>query len=261
MPGSPIALAPGDFVMTSRARPYALRDAAESPIIRFDDLIDLLKLDFTEGHKLIDFGGGGATTKVLLGCYDFDTSGNNPFFASLPAFIYIRAEQLQTEPWLETTLRFLSAECASGKLGSSISVRRLTELVFVQAIRAFISLQQAEAHKSGWLNAVSDPQIGQAVSLMHEHPEEPWTVAELAHRVGMSRSAFAARFKDLADVPPLDYLTTWRMQKARAMLKHADLSIFEIADHVGYKSEAAFSKAFKREIGQAPGNFRKQVSI
>jgi AraC-like DNA-binding protein len=194
-----------------------------------------------------------------MGCYDFDTSGQNPFFSSLPEFIYIKAEELQSEPWMEPTLRFLSSELANQRFGSSIAVDRLTELVFVQAVRVHVSrTQMAHSHTSGWLNAVGDTQIGKALAAIHAHPEAPWTVALLAQKVDMSRSAFAARFKDLTGSSPLDYITSWRMHKAKSILKIGNTSIVDVANLVGYQSEAAFSKAFKRETGSSPGFCRRQ---
>jgi AraC family transcriptional regulator, alkane utilization regulator len=255
---APLALAPGDFVMSPRARGYTLRDSLESETKRFDDVLLSLGIGEQSIHRSIQYGGGGCPTKLIMGCFELDTNGSNPFLQSLPEFIYIRSEDLQSEPWLETTLRFLAAECANGKLGSLITSERLTELIFVQAIRVYIGNQQVHPNKSGWLRAVSDLQIGRALSLIHESPQAPWTVATLADSVAMSRSSFAAKFKELTDVTPLDYVTSWRMHKAQALLANGSLNLSEIAEQVGYHSEAAFSKAFKRETGHSPGNFRKK---
>ncbi len=252
-----LALAPGDFVMSPRAMGYTLRDSLNSEVMRFDDVIDSLGIDPQSEHRIIEHGGCGAPTKLIMGCFDLDISGTNPFLRSLPEFIYIKAEDLQAEPWLEMTLRFLAAECANSKLGASISVGRLTELVFVQAIRVFIAQDKVHTNRSGWLKAVSDDQVGRALTLIHESPQAPWTVATLANSVNMSRSAFAIKFKTLTDVTPLDYVTTWRMHKAQALLAQGTKNLSEIADLIGYKSEAAFSKAFKRETGHSPGYFRK----
>jgi AraC-like DNA-binding protein len=252
-----IALAPGDFVMSPRALGYVLRDTVDSKLIRFDDLLAALGLHQEADHRVIQHGGGGSQTKLIMGCFDLDTRGNNPFLKSLPEFIYIKAEDLHSEPWLEMTLRFLAAECANGKIGSSISVGRLTELVFVQAIRVFIAQQEDVPGKAGWLNAVSHPQMGKALELIHENPNQAWTVATLAHSVNMSRSAFAAKFKEMTEVTPMEYVTSWRMHKAQSLLKEGEGSLSEIALQIGYQSEAAFSKAFKRETGRAPGFYRK----
>lgn len=254
----PISMAPGDFLLTSRAKPYTLKDSLGSPITRFDDVLAQCHLDETVRNRVFSFGGGGAATRVVMGCYDFDTGGKNPFLSSLPEFIYIKAEELQSEPWLEPTLRFLSAELANERFGSSIAVDRLTELIFVQSVRVHISrMQRQQSQTSSWLHAVGDPHIGRAVTAIHANPEEQWEVASLAKLADMSRSSFAAKFKELTGIPPLDYVTSWRMHKAKSLLKQG-LSIYEVASLVGYKSEAAFSKAFKRETGSSPGLIRKK---
>jgi|AGTN01.1.fsa_nt_gi AraC-type DNA-binding domain-containing proteins len=257
----PISMASGDFLLTSRARPYSLRDSLGTPLTKFDDVLAQSNMDETTRNRTFTFGGGGSSTKVVLGCYDFDTSGKNPFFSSLPEFIYIAAEELQSEPWMEPTLRFLSAELANERFGSAIAVDRLTELLFVQAVRIHVQRTQlSTSHTTGWLTGIGDAQIGKAIAAIHANPEEEWTVANLAQHVGMSRSSFAARFKELTNTSPLDYVTLWRMQKANALLKRGNVSISDVAQLVGYKSEAAFSKAFKRETGHAPGHSRKLVA-
>lgn len=250
----PVFMAPGDFLLTSRARPYTLRDSLISPVTKFDDVLAKVDLDEESRNRVFTFGGGGAATKVVMGCYDFDTSGNNPFFSALPEFIYIKAEELQSEPWMEPTLRFLSSELARQRFGSTIAVDRLTELVFVQAVRVHVNRTQSlRPHSGGWLNAIGDAQIGEAMAAIHAKPHEEWTVATLAQHVGMSRSSFAAKFKELTGTSPLDYVTSWRMHKAKSILRKGNTSISEVANLVGYKSEAAFSKAFKRETGKPPG--------
>jgi len=254
----PISMAPGDFLLTSRARPYILRDSLSSPVTRFDDVLAQVNLDGETRNRVFSFGGGGAATKVVMGCYDFDTTGNNPFFSSLPEFIYIKAEELQSEPWMEPTLRFLSSELANQRFGSTIAVDRLTELIFVQAVRVHVGRTQlSSSHTNGWLKATGDLQIGRALAAIHANPEEQWTVALLAQNVDMSRSSFAAKFKELTGSSPLDYVTSWRMHKAKSLLKQGNTSIVDVANLVGYKSEAAFSKAFKRETGRPPGFSRK----
>ncbi len=257
----PISMATGDFLLTSRARPYTLRDTLTSPVTKFDDVLTQANLDDNSRNRIINFGGGGTSTKVVMGCYDFDTGGNNPFLSSLPEFIYIKAEELQSEPWMEPTLRFLSAELANQGFGTSIAVDRLTELVFVQAVRIYINKQQSGLHASGWLNAVGDTQIGKALFAIHSNPQEQWTVASLAQYVDMSRSSFAVRFKELTGSSPLDYVTSWRMHKAESLLKQGDISLFDVANLVGYKSESAFGKAFKRQTGSPPGHVRKRDNL
>ena len=139
-------------------------------------------------------------------------------------------------------------------------ISRLTDLLFIQGVRAHISQIKKCPETTGWLKAIADPQIGQALSLIHASPEAPWTVASLATSVSMSRSSFAARFSQLMNTSPVDYVTSWRMQKAEELLRQGVVNPSEIAPLIGYQSEAAFRKAFKRETGQTPGNMRRQIT-
>ncbi len=250
----PVPLAAGDFVMSPRSRPYILSDFPSSSVVRFDDV---LGDGAPSCHRVVQHGGGGSQTKLVMGCFELDMSENNPFLRSLPEFIHVRAEDLQAEPWLDTTLRFLASECATGKAGSSFAIGRLTDLLFIQSIRVYVAQEMQRPNSSGWLRAMADPQVGQSLFLIHEKPSAPWTVASLASAVGMSRSSFAVRFSELTQSTPLDYLTEWRMQEAQRLLGQSSKLLSEIASSVGYGSEAAFSKAFKRSTGQSPGHFRK----
>ena len=144
---------------------------------------------------------------------------------------------------------------ASGGLGFETIVSQLADILVVQAVRAHLA--HGGGGCKGWLRALVDPQIGRALSLIHEKPEDDWTVESLASKVGMSRSAFAARFAQLVEEPPLTYLTRWRRQKASRLLETSPAGVAEVAKRVGYDAEAAFSKAFKRWIGVAPGAYRR----
>jgi len=139
--------------------------------------------------------------------------------------------------------------------GSEIVANRLAEVLFIQVLRAHIA--SGPERNKGWLRAVFDPQIGTALSAIHERVNTPWTVESLAEAAGMSRSAFAARFKELLGQTPLEYVTEWRMQKAIQLLQQHDKKLIDIARLVGYESDAAFSKAFKRVVGANPGGYLK----
>ena len=143
--------------------------------------------------------------------------------------------------------------------GSEVMVNRLADILFIQCVRAHIA-SSSETCKSGWLRAIFDPKIGTALKAMHERIENPWTVETLAVAAGMSRSAFALRFRELLGETPLEYLTNWRMYKATGLLREGDKKLFEVAKSVGYDSDAAFSKAFKRVLGVAPREFRRSAA-
>jgi transcriptional regulator GlxA family with amidase domain len=143
--------------------------------------------------------------------------------------------------------------------GAEVVVNRLADILFIQCVRAHIALN-SEKCKGGLLRAIFDPQIGAALRAMHEKVENPWTVETLAAAAGMSRSAFALRFKEILGETPLEYLTNWRMYKATGFLQERDKKLFDIAKSVGYESDAAFSKAFRRVIGIAPRQYRRSAN-
>jgi AraC-like DNA-binding protein len=167
-------------------------------------------------------------------------------------------------PWLEVTLKFIASQATSQLPGAEISVARLTDILFIQTVRAYIAaLLGCDGEQKGnrcWLRTLVDEQIDKALTLIHARPYHSWTVAEPTSQVGMSRSAFFSRFTRLVGVPPLTYVTRWRMHKAGDMMREGKVKTAEIAALVGYESEAAFSKAFKRETGVAPGTYRRRSS-
>jgi AraC-like DNA-binding protein len=250
----PLTLTGGDFIIAPKCPGYVFKsgdDAKIVPISQFPQASD--------EDKVVKFGGGGAMTTAIMGCITFDIKAKNPLVDSLPEYIYVKAEQLQTEPWLEMTLRLIVSEISGNKPGSLIAIRRLTDLLFIQSLRFAIGQSKDCPSTIGFLKALSDPQIGAALALIHEKPQAPWTVSTLADAANLSRSSFAVKFAALTGKTPLEYVTAWRMNKAQQLLKEGNQNLAGIAGEVGYQSEAAFSKAFRRETGLAPGSFRKQI--
>jgi AraC-like DNA-binding protein len=206
-------------------------------------------------------GGGGAETSLIVGRFRFENHSAIPLLSSMPRFIRIRDDLAHSSPGLAATLRLLSAEAAVSLPGKEILMDRLADVLLVQILRAYVEHEEHEGRsyesRSGLMHALMDPELSKALTLMHTKPEHQWTVAELAERVGMSRTAFALRFKSKAGVGPLEHLTQWRIQKACELLREERRTLDEVAWRVGYESAAAFSRAFKRETGMAPGAFRK----
>jgi AraC-like DNA-binding protein len=200
-------------------------------------------------------GGGGAPTTIVCGSLSFDRASLKPITQLLPSFILIKAEQARTLA-LHDTMRALASEMAEQVPGSEIVATRLAEVLFIQILRAHIA--SGPERNKGWLRAVFDPQMGTALSAIHDRVNTPWTVESLAEAAGMSRSAFAARFKELLGQTPLEYVTEWRMQKAMQLLEQRDKKLIDVARSVGYESDAAFSKAFKRVVGANPGEYLKR---
>ena len=204
---------------------------------------------------MIEYGGGGAPTTIISGWFRFGATSLKPLSRLLPPLILIKADQAQSLA-LHTTMSMLAAETAVSAPGSELVVNRLADMLFIHSIRAHIA-SHSEDCGNGLLRAIFDPQIGSGLRAMHEKVEDPWTVESLAAASGMSRSAFAVRFKELVGETPLEYLTGWRMQKATGLLQDGGKKLFEVAKSVGYDSDAAFSKAFKRTLGVAPREYRR----
>jgi AraC-like DNA-binding protein len=159
--------------------------------------------------------------------------------------------------WLESSLRFATEQAASAHAGSATVLAKLAELVFVEAVRCYVDTMPDD--RKGWLAGLRDRFVARALALMHARPAHAWTVEDLAHRVGMSRSALAQRFTDLLGVPPMQYLAQWRLQLAAQQLRLSDRPLALVAEDVGYESEAAFNRAFKREFGVPPATWRRNV--
>jgi AraC-like DNA-binding protein len=247
----------GDFVVLPGGQAHAIRDGLETPVRPVAEVMcSGRRLKRCQPGGILHYGGGGAPTTLVGGCFSMETDAYAPLMQALPATIHVRGDRGTTVQWLEATLQFVASEMAAGQPGAETIVNRLADILFVQAIRAHVA--DAGPAAAGWLRALGDAHIGAALSEIHEAPETPWTVESLAQRIGMSRSAFAARFADLVGEPPLTYLTRWRMGQAARMLRTESASIAEIAGRVGYEAEAAFNKAFKRWNGIPPGAYRRR---
>lgn len=247
-----VSLATGELMLWRNDSACELKDAPDSVVRPIEETCDAMP---TRGHVL-KLGGTGPLSSFMLGCFTMDVHQQNPFMCSLPEVIHLRSQHVQAEPGLEATMRLLISEVSGNGPGGDILVARLSEAIFVQIVRAYIAQIKQCTETPGWLKALTDPQIGAALNLIHEKPESPWTVATLAHSVNMSRTSFATKFSALVNETPIDYLTTWRMQKAVALLREEDNSVEDIGAAVGYMSRAAFAKAFKKEFGRSPGEYR-----
>jgi AraC-like DNA-binding protein/quercetin dioxygenase-like cupin family protein len=192
---------------------------------------------------------------VLRGLCRVSEPEKNPLLGVLPQLIFARSQSDVFERWVTSMIEQLLREVDENQPGASSVIVRIMEMLLVQSVRKYVLSAETPSH--GWLRALSDSQIGSALGLIHEKPALSFTVASLAHAVGMSRSAFASQFTRLVGEPPLHYVARWRMLKAGLLLKDNKLSLGEIALAVGYESEAAFSKAFKRWSGESPGCYRR----
>lgn len=246
-----IALQGGDVVAFLHGGAHGLVDAP--------DRAELPAAEIMEGQNLENFGplkhgGGGPPASILCGYFEFDRDSLHPLVAALPSFIHLRGAESSGFAWLQTALNFMIHETLAAKPGAEAVVGRLAGVLFVQMVRAYI--EQTESPPA-MLAAIADRQVGAALALMHKTPAQAWTLDTLARSAGMSRSALAARFHQLVGETPMQYLTMWRMQLARKLLGESALSTAAIAERVGYQSDAAFGKAFKKMVGTGPGAYRR----
>ncbi len=246
----PMPLTGGDCFLLARGTSIVLRDSPRTrPRWSFREI--RAKADSNVAHC----GGGGAPTTIVCGSLSFDRASLKPITQLLPSFILIKADQARTLA-LHNTMQALAAEMAEQVPGSEVVATRLAEVLFIQTLRAHIA--SVPERNKGWLRAIFDPQLGTTLNAIHRNVNTPWTVGSLAEAAGMSRSAFAARFKELLGQTPLEYVTEWRMQKAMQLLQQRDQKLTHVARSVGYESDAAFSKAFKRVVGANPSEYLKR---
>jgi AraC-like DNA-binding protein len=248
----PKLLQQGSLALIPHGTPHVISSAAG---LAGEPLFDLPVEKVSERYEIMRHGGGGALTRTMYGVVRFDDVAAQHLLGLLPRIIGIDAWDDQTGGWLQSTLRFIASEAASLKPGGETVITRLSDVVVIQAIRSW--LESSPATGTGWLAALRDPQIGKALALMHRRPGQEWSVETLAFQVGMSRSAFAARFHELVGQTPLRYLTEWRMRVAHNRLIETDDTLTAISGDLGYRSEAAFCRAFKRVFGQPPGSIRR----
>ena len=207
------------------------------------------------GLHSIRHGGGGAQTRMICGFLGCNLTYGNPVVATLPAAITLNVEETSPAEWIRSTFHYAASEVASGRPGSETVLAKLSELLFVEAVRRYVDGLPAE--QTGWLAGLRDPAVARALALMHGDVARSWTVEELGREAGMSRSALAERFQRVIGVAPMHYLAQWRMQVAAQTLRDTSASLAQVAERVGYESEAAFSRAFKKEFGTAPATWRR----
>ena len=249
--GTPaVQLHPGEVVLLPRNQPHTLASAANLKPVNAGKLV----APGADGALArIRHGGGGEVTQIVCG-YIGCESGRHPLIDSLPSVLRFDVRAWEAGAWVETLFRYAAQESVVARPGGASSLAKVSELLFVEAVRRH--LEAVPEQRQGWLAGLVDPVVGRALTLMHQRPAHPWTADELSAAVHLSRSAFAERFTSLVGAAPLGYLTSWRMQLAKHALRQGR-SIAKVAEQVGYASEAAFSRAFKREVGVSPKGWRE----
>lgn len=225
-----------------------------SPNVLIDSASSLGK--FLAGElRTMRLGGGGAKTSFVCGYFGCERSADRLFLAGLPQVIKVNMRGDATGQWLESSIRYLVREADDARPGQGVLLSKMAEALFVQTLRRYMEALPAE--QTGWLAAARDPIVGEALALMHAWPGEQWTQDELARRVGTSKSVLGKRFDTFLREPPLAYLARWRLQVAARALQTSRKRVGTIAADVGYSSQAAFNRAFKREFGMPPVEFRR----
>ncbi|AUX22364.1 AraC family transcriptional regulator [Sorangium cellulosum] len=252
--GARHALSGGDLVFVLGQVPHVLRDGPGTRHIA-----SLAQVYASRGGRcggIVHHGGAGAPTTLVCGAFAFEGRSINPLIASLPPMLHVKGDGGVTSGWLVSTMQMLASEMEAEQPGYAMVASRLCDVLFVQALRAHVATLPVE--EGNWLRALTDPQLGVVLQRLHESPEKPWTVESLARIASMSRSVFAARFKAVVGMAPLTYLARWRMHKAAGLMAAGAQSTSAIAEAVGYETDSAFVKAFKRHVGETPGSFRRR---
>jgi AraC-like DNA-binding protein len=212
-----------------------------------------------EQLAVVRHGGGGSMTRLVCGFVHCDDAVFNPLSAGLPKVLCGRSRGGNGPSPLQGLLQLVLSEAATPRAGTTTLLTRLTELMFVEVLRGF--MESLPAEQTGWFAGLRDPFVGRALQRLHAEPDRDWTVDALGRAVGLSRSALVDRFNALIGQPPMTYLTHWRIQLATQLLRDSHASVADIASQVGYGSEAAFSRAFRRVVGVPPAAWRRQVGL
>jgi AraC-like DNA-binding protein len=259
--GDPVELEAGDLIMFPAGDRHVLATASDAALrlepteITGESLDKLLKRGDVAAFKA---GRSGKATRIVCGFLACDGRLAEPILRSLPRMLKVRLRERGTAAWVRSSIQFSVEESNSARPGSAMVLARLSEVLFAEAIRHY--MDELPTGKSGWLAGLRDRYVGRTLSLLHAQPAYPWTVEALARKVGLSRSALGQRFTALIGSPPMQYLTRWRTSLAAAQLRETNASIIRVATDVGYESEAAFNRAFKRDFGLPPAAWRKRVA-
>ncbi|MBJ7538659.1 AraC family transcriptional regulator [Marinomonas transparens] len=247
----PYFLRQGALALVPHGRGHRITDELDVPC---EGLFDIPVDKVSERYEIMHYGGGGKRTEMTCGVVSFDHLAGHHLVAQLPKVLVIDSLGADTDGWLQHTLRFIAQEARVLKPGGETLITHLADILLIQVIRHWI--ESSPEAGEGWLAALKDKQIGKALAAIHRHPEQDWTVEALAREVGMSRSGFSARFSELVGDSAKHYLTRLRMQIARNKLMNSVVPIAIVAEQMGYGSEAAFSRAFKRCFGFSPSHAR-----
>jgi AraC-like DNA-binding protein len=250
---SAVTLRGGDIVMFPHGDAHLMGSGSPASII--DEEADLAAV-FSQGLDRIRLGGGGEPTRFVCGYMVAEPEMSSVLLAGLPTILRVNIGEDPSGGWLESSIRFSVDRAATLAPGSEAVLAKLSEALFVETLRRYVALLSPS--ETGWLAGARDPDVGRALTLLHRRTASPWTLAELAQQAGTSRSILADRFRYFLGEPPMAYLARWRMIMAARLLRSTPRGVAGIASEVGYESEAAFNRAFKRHYGVPPARFRRE---
>lgn len=248
--GEQVELRAGDVVALPHGDAHMIGSGLHHAPVHIDDAVQVKAPEL----KPLRYGGDGDRCLLVCGWFAFDKDVPNPIVQVLPRVFHASVGQRPAGPWLQHSIRYALAEAAAGQPGADAVATRVAESLFVEMLRAYV--ESLPPSHPGWLAGLRDPQVGKCLALMHARPGHDWSVESLADEIHVSRSVLAQRFNDFVGVPPMQYLKRWRLATAARLLRNGRVNIGRIIDQVGYESEAAFSRAFKKEYGVAPGQWR-----
>jgi AraC-like DNA-binding protein len=252
--GDPVPLNGGDIVVFPHGDAHLMGNG--SPVPPADHGLDLQRI-FAQGLSVARRGGGGEITKFVCGYMVCEPELSRVLLAGLPPLLKIHIRDDPAGAWLENSIRFSVTHAASSVPGSDAVLAKLSETLFAETLRRYVAT--LAPGDRGWLAGVRDPNIGKALAVLHREPGRNWTISQLAEEVGMSRSVLAERFREVLGVPPMSYLARWRLYLGSRLLATTARGVADIGVEVGYDSEAAFNRAFKRAFGVPPALYRRQT--
>jgi AraC-like DNA-binding protein len=249
--GTKVELSGGDIVVLPHGDEHRLKNGVPPKLIDNGTLLD--EVFSSPDIRLMRAGGGGKVTRVVCGWMAFDKDVSAMFLCGLPRIFKVHIRNDAAGEWLENSIRF-SANGTGDLPGGPVVLAKLSEALFVETLRRYMTTLPEE--QTGWLAGARDSEVGKALGMLHRDPARPWTIADLAREVGVSRSVLAERFRKFLGEPPMSYLGRWRLRLGAQALQTSSRSVAQIATEVGYESEAAFNRAFKREFGNPPARYR-----
>ena len=249
--GAPVRAEAGEAIVIPHGSAHILGSGLQHAAIDVDHLVTV-KIPSVERLR---YGGDGDATVIVCSWFAYEGDAPNPMMANLPRLFTSALRRRSAGPWIEQSINFVLADAAAQTPGSEVLASKVAEMLFAEVLRSYI--EAMPANNPGWLAGLRDPHVSRCLALMHAEPARDWTVDALAGEVHISRSVLAEKFAELVGAPPMHYLTRWRMIVAAGMLRNEQTNLARVAEGVGYESEAAFSRAFKREYGVSPGQWRQ----